>query len=54
MIPAGLDTPRVKGGGGGGCRAYEAVELAVLVAESRRLVKSGAEGKVPIGSLPRI
>jgi hypothetical protein len=48
-MPAGTDEPRKKGGGG--FRVNDAVELVVLVDESRRRGRSGAEGNVPMGIL---
>lgn len=48
-MPAGTDEPRKKGGGG--FRVKDAVELVVLVDESRRRGRSGADGNVPMGIL---
>lgn len=48
-IPTGTDEPRKNGGGG--FRVKDAVELVVLVEDSRRRGKSGADGNVPIGIL---
>ena len=48
-IPVGTDEPRKNGGGG--FRVKDAVELVVLVEESCRRGRSGADGNVPIGIL---